>query len=77
MTLDTLEWAEEDLEHAKESVLLLHQSGITLTDIKHANSVKLTDSNKTNGNVERVVAIDLEGFSRDDIDVELPLYGIQ
>lgn len=72
MPLDPLEWTEEDLQQAKESVLLLLQSGITLTDIKPANFVKLTDSNKANGNVKRVVAIDLEGFSRDDIDVELP-----
>jgi hypothetical protein len=75
MPLDPLEWTVNDLQQAKESVLLLHQSGITLTDIKPANFVKLTGSG-TNGNMEetvkRVVAIDLEGFWKDASDVELP-----
>lgn len=75
MPLDPVEWSREDLEQAKESILLLQQSGITLTDIKPANFVKLTDKGtKGNGEetIERVVAIDLECFWKDADGVELP-----
>jgi hypothetical protein len=80
MPLDPTEWTQKDLQQAKESVLLLHhQSCITLTDIKPANFVKLTEkgTNIRNGNreentIERVVAIDLEGFLMDADGVEIP-----
>jgi hypothetical protein len=76
MPLDPLKWTSTDLQEAKESVLLLHQAGVTLTDIKPANFVKLTgcETNNTEDRVKRVVAIDLEDFCRDDSALELPLW---
>eukprot|EP00978_Attheya_sp_CCMP212_P006978 scaffold16306_cov45-Attheya_sp.AAC.1 len=67
MPLEPQEWTGNDLQQAKESVWLLHQSNITLTDMKPANFVKLSGSGM-NGNILEtatwVVAIDLECFSR-------------
>lgn len=77
MPLDPVEWTATDLEQAMESVLLLHQAGVTLTDIKPANFVRLLQGcNGSEGNaeeimMERVVAIDLEGFWGDASEVEL------
>mmetsp|Transcript_8479 Transcript_8479/g.15369 ORF Transcript_8479/g.15369 Transcript_8479/m.15369 type:complete len:325 (-) Transcript_8479:123-1097(-) len=75
MPLEPQEWTGNDLQQAKESVFLLHQSKITLSDIKPANFVKLSGSGM-NGNiletVTRVVAIDLECFLKNASDVELP-----
>lgn len=83
MPLDPLEWTTTDLQQAKESLLLLHhQAGITLTDIKPANFVQLqqqscdddADGNAEETMMKQVVAIDLEGFWKDASEVELPLW---
>ena len=80
MTLNPLEWTTTDLQQANESVLLLHQAGITLTDIKPANFVQLlqncddADGNTGGTMMKRVGAIDLEAFWKNDSEVELPLW---
>ena len=80
MPLDPLECSATDLQQASKSVLLLFQAGITLADIKPANFVQLrqscddADENKEETMLKRVVAIDLEGFSKDASEVELPLW---
>mmetsp|Transcript_24158 Transcript_24158/g.66948 ORF Transcript_24158/g.66948 Transcript_24158/m.66948 type:complete len:536 (+) Transcript_24158:120-1727(+) len=77
MPLDPCMWTAQDLQQGKEAVLRLHESGITVTDIKPANFVKLVGSG-TSGNMEvtgnRVVAIDLEGFWKEAEDIELPIW---
>jgi len=72
MPQDTSEWKAEELEQAKESILLLSEAGVGLRDIKPANFVKLTDQSSAKRG--RVVAIDLECYFQDTNAVELPLW---
>merc|ERR1712032_824903 len=63
MPLDPNEWCCSDFRQALESVCLLLDAGIVLSDIKPANFISIertTSSDNDRGGDTRVMAIDLE-----------------
>lgn len=67
MPSDPNDWSKECLTQAFESVQMLHNVNISLTDIKPANFVRIPI-----GDGNRVVSIDLECFAADCNELELP-----